>query len=103
MHLLGFGRSKRYPQLCNPCFSQLLHNRGGAEVPVTVLFADVRGSTGMAERASAADFNALLNGFYALVTTAVQEEGGIIDKSWATGSWRSSSRRSLRSSTRRAG
>jgi adenylate cyclase len=80
VHLLGYGRSKRYPQLCNPCFSQMLHNRGGAEVPITVLFADVRGSTGMAERSSASDFSALLARFYAQVTEAVRAEGGIIDK-----------------------
>ena len=78
--LFGFGRSARYPQLCNPCFRMMEKDRGGAEVPVTVLFADVRGSTGMAERASAADFNTLLKGFYTLVTKAVQDEGGIIDK-----------------------
>lgn len=80
VHLLGFGRSKRYPQLCNPCFSQMQRHRGGAEVPVTVLFADVRGSTGMAERSSAADFSVLLARFYAMVTEAVREEDGIIDK-----------------------
>lgn len=80
VRLLGFGRSARYPQLCNPCFRHMERNQGGAEVQVTVLFADVRGSTAMAERSSAADFNALLAGFYALVTKAVQEEGGIIDK-----------------------
>jgi adenylate cyclase len=80
MHLLGFGRSKRYPQLCNPCFNQMLHGRGGAEVPITVLFADVRGSTGMAERSSASDFSAVLARFYGLVTQAVRDEGGIIDK-----------------------
>jgi adenylate cyclase len=80
MHLLGMGRSKRYPQLCNPCFTMMLHNRGGAEVPITVLFADVRGSTGMAERSSASDFSALLTRFYAMVTEAVRAEGGIIDK-----------------------
>jgi adenylate cyclase len=80
VHLFGYGRSKRYPQLCNPCFSQMQRSRGGAEVPITVLFADVRGSTGMAERSSAADFSVLLARFYALVTEAVREEGGIIDK-----------------------
>ena len=45
VRLLGFGRSARYPQLCNPCFRHMERNQGGAEVPVTVLFADVRGST----------------------------------------------------------
>lgn len=80
MHLFGFGRSARYPQLCNPCFRQMEQHRGGAEIPVTVLVADVRGSTGMAERSSAADFSSLLARFYAQVTEAVREEGGIIDK-----------------------
>jgi adenylate cyclase len=80
IHLFGFGRSKRYPQLCNPCFSMMLRGRGGAEVPVTVLFADVRGSTGMAERSSASEFSMLLSRFYELVTDAVRDEGGIIDK-----------------------
>lgn len=80
VHLLGFGRSNRYPQLCNPCFSQMQRDRGGAEVPITVLFADVRGSTGMAERSSASEFSVLLARFYGLVTEAVRDEGGIIDK-----------------------
>jgi adenylate cyclase len=80
VHLLGFGRSKRYPQLCNPCFTVMHRGRGGAEIPVTVLFADVRGSTGMAERSSASEFSALLSRFYSLVTDAVRDEGGIIDK-----------------------
>jgi adenylate cyclase len=56
------------------------HDRGGAEVPITVLFADVRGSTGMAEQVSAGEFKALLARFYAQVTEAVRDEGGIIDK-----------------------
>lgn len=76
----GFGRSARYPQLCNPCFSQLGDVPGGAEVSITVLLADVRGSTGIAERTSAAEFSHVLQGFYALATEAVQAEGGIIDK-----------------------
>ena len=80
VHLLGYGRSTRYPQLCNPCFRQMERSRGGAEVQITVLFADVRGSTGIAERTSASDFSELLTRFYARVTEAVQQEGGIIDK-----------------------
>lgn len=77
---LGFGRSTRFPQLCNPCFRDLANTPGGAEVSITVLFADVRGSTAIAEQTSAAEFSAMLQGFYTLVTDAVQAEGGIIDK-----------------------
>jgi adenylate cyclase len=77
---LGFGRSARYPQLCNPCFRDLANYPGGAEVSITVLFADLRGSTAIAEQSSAAEFSRLLQEFYRLVTDAVQAEGGIVDK-----------------------
>lgn len=77
---LGFGRSSRYPQLCNPCFNGLASHPGGAEVSITVLFADVRGSTALAEQSSAGEFSRLLQDFYALATEAVQAEGGIVDK-----------------------
>ena len=42
VHLFGYGRSKRYPQLCNPCFSQMQQHRGGAEVPVEIGRASCR-------------------------------------------------------------
>lgn len=80
LKVLGYGRSERYPQLCNPCFRHVAKNPGGAEVPLTVLFTDVRGSTAIAEQRSAGDFSRLLDGFYALVTEAVRAESGIIDK-----------------------
>ncbi len=68
------------PAAVQPCFRDLANHPGGAEVSITVLFADVRGSTTIAEQSSAADFSQLLHDFYALVTDAVQAEGGIVDK-----------------------
>src|SRR6202022_225584 len=53
---------------------------GGAEVDVAVLFADVRGSTGLGERASAADFAALLNRFYIVATRTLVRHDAVIDK-----------------------
>jgi class 3 adenylate cyclase len=38
------------PLLCKARFGQLSNHRGGAELEISVLFADVRGSTGLAER-----------------------------------------------------
>jgi adenylate cyclase len=80
LKLIGYGRSARYPQLCRPCFGYLSKHPGGAEVTVTVLFTDVRGSTAIAEQTSTAEFRALLETFYGLVTRIVGEESGIIDK-----------------------
>lgn len=37
------------PTLCNFCEQFALHYRGGAEVELSLLFADVRGSTALAE------------------------------------------------------
>jgi adenylate cyclase len=53
---------------------------GGAEVPATLLFADVRGSTGLAERTDAAGFAARLRQFYATSSQAIIDEQGLVDK-----------------------
>ncbi|MEK6192285.1 MAG: adenylate/guanylate cyclase domain-containing protein [Chloroflexota bacterium] len=80
MRVIGYGALAKNPQLCNRCFSALSKSPGGAEVQLTVLFADVRGSTAMAEQVSAGTFSNLLADFYRLVTDAVQAENGLIDK-----------------------
>lgn len=53
---------------------------GGAEVDVAVLFADVRGSTSLAERMGSAGFAALLNRFYRVATEVLIAQEAIIDK-----------------------
>jgi adenylate cyclase len=51
------------PLLCKACFGSLMKHTGGAELEISILFADVRGSTGLAERSSAADSRALLQAY----------------------------------------
>src|SRR5256885_16108413 len=46
MRLLGIVPSQLNPQFCNLCEWAAEHFQGGAEVEATLLFADVRGSTG---------------------------------------------------------
>ena len=53
---------------------------GGAEVDIAVLFADVRGSTGIAERLGASAFAALMNRFYRAATDVLVAHDAIIDK-----------------------
>lgn len=76
--LLGFGPSRKNPSLCNFCFERL--PLGGAEVDVAVLFADVRGSTVLAEGSSSATFAALMNRFYRVATDALLAHGAVVDK-----------------------
>lgn len=53
---------------------------GGAEVELSMLFVDVRGSTSMAERMSAVDFSRLLNRFYKAATRVLIQTDAFIDK-----------------------
>jgi len=78
--VLMHGRSRSNSLLCGLCFGQLSKSPGGAEVEISVLFADVRGSTRIAEQTTSAEFRRLLQRFYGLATTAIEANGGIVDK-----------------------
>ena len=53
---------------------------GGTEVEISMLFADVRGSTSLAETMSAKDFSQLMNRFYKLATKVLIKKDAFIDK-----------------------
>jgi adenylate cyclase len=53
---------------------------GGAEVELSLLFADIRGSTGLGERLRPAEFSAVLNAFYRLAAKAITDAEGVVDK-----------------------
>jgi adenylate cyclase len=74
------GPSSSNPLLCNACFGRIRHAPGGAEVEISVLFADIRGSTGIAERTSAGEFRQLVQHFYHRAAKAIDDNGGVIDK-----------------------
>lgn len=68
------------PRFCNMCEQFAESFPGGAEVPVTMLFADVRGSTTIAEHMSPTEFRRLLNRFYGAVTDILVPADAWIDK-----------------------
>ena len=74
------GASTTSPLLCNVCFGKIRKAPGGAEIGISVLFADIRGSTGIAERTTAAEFRRLVQTFYRRAASAIDDNGGIIDK-----------------------
>jgi len=80
MRLIGKGQSDINPRLCSACFDYMRTHRGGAEIDCTMLFADVRGSTSLAERMSATEFRALMTRFYGVATKAVFDHDGSVDK-----------------------
>jgi adenylate cyclase len=80
MRLIGKGQSSINPRLCNACFNYMRGHRGGAEITCSLMFADVRGSTSLAEGMSATEFRSLMNRFYRVATRAVFDNDGSVDK-----------------------
>jgi adenylate cyclase len=78
--LIMHGPSSSNPLLCNACFGQIRNKPGGAEIEISVLFADIRGSTAIAERTRPTEFGRLVQRFYQRAAKAIEEHGGIIDK-----------------------
>jgi adenylate cyclase len=80
MRFLGFGRSRLNRRLCRMCIRSFEKQPGGAEVEISLLFADVRGSTALAERTAPQQFSSLMARFYGTAARVVDDHGGIVDK-----------------------
>ncbi len=78
--LMMHGPSLSNPLLCSVCFGQIRGHEGGAEIELSVLFADIRGSTGIAERTSAGEFRRLVQQFYHRAAKAIHQHDGVVDK-----------------------
>lgn len=80
MRLIGKRPSIANPNWCNSCFDFMAKHHGGAEIDGAMLFADIRGSTAMAESMSPADYHALLERYFAAATSVVFAHDGFVDK-----------------------
>jgi adenylate cyclase len=80
MRAIGRTPSTANPNVCTACQNGLIKYHGGAEVTGTMLFADIRGSTALAERMSPSEFKALMERFYRVASRAVIHYDGAIDK-----------------------
>ncbi len=82
VNLFGFGagRSRFNPSLCDRCEKIVKRHQVGTEVQLTLLFADVRGSTNLAEEIGASAFHHLINRFYQTSTSVLVETDALIDK-----------------------
>jgi adenylate cyclase len=80
MRAMGRRRWAKNPNYCGACITWLGDHPGGAEIELTFLFADVRGSTGLGEHLSPSEFSKLLNRFYEVAARAVVDRDGLVDK-----------------------
>jgi adenylate cyclase len=77
----GYGRWAKNPNICRRCIVEMgTVGVRGAEVEMSMLFADVRGSTELASGMSAAEFSARMNRFFAAATTALLDASALVDK-----------------------
>ena len=80
MRIIGKAPSEANPTMCASCTTFLSRHHGGAEVEGSMLFADVRGSTSLAESMTPAAYRKLLDRFYSTASAAVFRHDGAIDK-----------------------
>jgi adenylate cyclase len=79
-HILGVVPSRLNPQICNHCEQFAERYNGGAEVEISILFADVRGSTTLAESMNPTEFSRLINRFYSAATGVLFTCNGMVEK-----------------------
>jgi adenylate cyclase len=80
MRLIGRQPWRKNPYWCSGCERYVRDFPGGAEMEAAFVFADVRGSTGLAEGMRAAEFGQLMQRFYSVATRILTDSDAIIDK-----------------------
>jgi len=78
--LLHLQSSKMNPRLCNICERFAENHPGGTELELSLLFADIRGSTPLAATMSAYDYSRLIDRFYQVTSNIIYEHGGLVEK-----------------------
>ncbi|HSN76765.1 MAG TPA: adenylate/guanylate cyclase domain-containing protein [Anaerolineae bacterium] len=80
--LIGFGagRSSFNPSLCGRCETIVKKHQVGMETQLTMLFADVRGSTSLAEQIGAVKFHRLINRYYVVCVEQLGKTDALINR-----------------------
>jgi adenylate cyclase len=80
MRLIGKRPSGLTPQLCNQCEAMARTLPGGAEIELSMLFADIRGSTTMAEQMSPLEYSQVINRFFVSATEVLVNTRSLVDR-----------------------
>lgn len=77
----GFRPWEKNPKLCKACVVRLArHGPAGAEVEISLLFADVRGSSDLARKLGAGEFSRLMSRFYEVASQVLVGHDALLDK-----------------------
>ena len=80
MRVMGRGPWLRNPHFCAKCEEVFSKERGGTEIDVAMLYADVRGSTELAAKLGPTAFAALMQRFFRVATKVFIASDAIVDK-----------------------
>jgi len=80
MRVMGRSPAKMNPNICGVCEQAARERPGGAEIPLSLLFADIRGSTTLAETLGTTHFSSLIARFYDAVTAELLKANALIDR-----------------------
>lgn len=80
LRLIGRGPWRRNPHMCEKCEAVFAEHRGGTELDIAVVYADVRGSTQLAAGMRPAEFAALMQRFFQTATAVFNRGDAVVDK-----------------------
>jgi adenylate cyclase len=80
MRFLGTRPSSFNPNLCSRCENLVLKHEGGTEVELTMVFADVRGSTPLSLETSPKQFSQLIGRFYREATSVLIKHNAMVNR-----------------------
>lgn len=80
VRLIGIRPSSKNPNFCAVCEAAAEKYPGGAEVELALLFADLRGSTALAEKMPPLEFKRRIDAFYATATSVLIDEDAFVDR-----------------------
>lgn len=80
LRLIGRGPWRRNPHMCEKCETVFAEHRGGTEIDIAVVYADVRGSTQLAATMTPSEFAALMQRFFRAATAVFNSSDAVVDK-----------------------
>lgn len=78
--LKGMRPAKMNPRFCNLCEKMAETHVGGVEIELTMLFADVRGSTTLAESLGTTEFRRLIERYFRTASQVLTSSDALIDR-----------------------
>ena len=80
VRLTGVRASSYNPHLCNMCEVKVRKYEAGTEIELTMLFADVRGSTPLSMRTSPMEYSQLISQFYKIVSRVLVKRNAMVNR-----------------------